>query len=127
MRHRHKGTILGRTHSPRKALIQHLAESMIYFEKITTTHARVKAVQPFLEHLITVGKEPTLAHRRQLLAVLPKPKAVSKILEVLSPRYKDRNGGYTRCVRMVRRQGDGAQTSTLMFVEDQIPEVKNTK
>ncbi len=120
MRHRHKGTILGRTHSPRKALLQHLAESFIYHETLHTTHARVKAVQPFVEHLITIGKKPTLANRRLLLSILPKPNAVAKLLEVISVRFANRPGGYTRCIRGARRQGDGGETSTLLFVESDV-------
>ena len=120
MRHRHKGTKLGRTYSPRKALFQHLAESFIYHETLTTTHARVRAVQPFVERLVTIGKEPTLANRRLLMTMLPKPKAVAKLLEVISVRYVGRPGGYTRRVRGVRRQGDGGETATLLFVESDV-------
>ncbi|MBI5135583.1 50S ribosomal protein L17 [Candidatus Uhrbacteria bacterium] len=117
MRHRKKGFVLDRAKAPRKALLQHLAESLVYHEKIVTTHAKARAVQPFVEKLITIGKQPTLAHRRQLLKLLPKPKAVSKVLEVLSVRYQSRPGGYTRRVKLAARKGDNAEMSALLFVE----------
>ncbi len=118
MRHRKKGFVLDRAKAPRKALLQHLAESLVYHEKIVTTHAKARAVQPFVEKLITIGKQPTLAHRRHLLKLLPKPKAVSKVLEVLSVRFQTRPGGYTRRVKLGARKGDNAEMSVLLFVED---------
>lgn len=117
MRHRHKNKILGRTYSPRKALLQHLAESLVLYEHIETTTGRAQAVQPFVERLVTIGKDGTLVSRRRLLQLLGKPNAVKKIMEVLAPRYKERAGGYTRRIHTRRRQGDAAELTSLSFVE----------
>ncbi len=126
MNHRKKGFTLDRAKAPRKALIEQLSESLIYHERIVTTHAKARAMQPFVERLVTIGKEPTLAHRRHLLKLLPKRKAVSKLLEVISPRYQQRSGGYTRRVKLGPRKGDGADMSAILFVEE-TPTAKTKK
>ena len=120
MRHRKQGVTLDRKKAPRKALLQHVAESLIYHERIITTRARAKAAQRFVERLITIGKRPTVANRRRLLTMLPKPQAVRKLLEVVSPRYQGRHGGYTRCIRTGSRQGDNAEMAALQFVEEEL-------
>lgn len=117
MKHRSKTTILGRKKAPREALLRGLATSFIIYEKITTTEAKAKAVKPIVEKLITTAKAGDLTARRKLLSVLYHKKAVSKALEVLGPRYKERNGGYTRIVRIGKRQGDNADMVNLEFVK----------
>ena len=117
MRHRVKKTILGREKESRKALLRGLATSIIIYEKIQTTEAKAKAVKPMVEKLITTAKKNDLTARRKLLSVLYHKKAVSKALEVLGPRYKERNGGYTRIVKVGKRQGDNADMVNLEFVK----------
>lgn len=109
MRHRKKGKILDRKIGPRKALLRGLAVNLILYEKIKTTKAKARAVRSMVERLITRGKKNDLNARRYLLKYLYKELAVKKVLEVLSPKYKDRNGGYTRILKIGRRQGDGAE------------------
>jgi len=116
MRHRKKGKILDRKAGPRKALLRGLAVSLILYEKMQTTKAKAKTVKPIVEKLITHGKENTLAARRYLLKYLYKEAAVKKVLEVISPRYKDRKGGYTRIINVGRRQGDAAEIVQIELV-----------
>ncbi len=116
MRHRKKGRILGRTKGPRQALIKNLAASLILYEKIKTTEAKAKEIRSYVERLITKGKANNLAARRLLLRRLPTENSVKKVLEVLSPRYQERKGGYTRIVKLPRRRGDGAKSVLIEFV-----------
>lgn len=116
MRHRNKGKILDREKAPRTAMLRNLAASIILYEKVTTTQAKAKAVRPFVEKAITVGKKPTLASRRQLLALFYTDHPVKKILEVLSPRYEKRAGGYTRIIKVGPRKNDGADMVNIELV-----------
>ncbi|MBD3359876.1 MAG: 50S ribosomal protein L17 [Candidatus Buchananbacteria bacterium] len=116
MRHRKKGKILDRKKDPRKALLRSLATNLILHEKIKTTEAKAKAVKPIIERLITKGKTNDLHIRRELLKYLYVENAVKKILEDLSPRYKDRKGGYTRIIKLGNRQGDAAKIVQIEFV-----------
>ncbi len=116
MRHRKKKFTLDRKKAPRKAMIKNLAASLILYEKIKTTKAKAKAVRSYTEKLITRGKKNDLAARRHLIRHLPLENAVKKVLEVLSPKYKDRKGGYTRIVKLGPRQGDGAEIAIIEFV-----------
>lgn len=108
MRHRKTGKIFGRKIGPRQALLKNLAASVILHEKVKTTEAKAKWVRSYVERLITTAKKPTLANRRLLLTRLPKANSVNKLLEVLGPKYQDRKGGYTRLIKVGRRQGDQA-------------------
>jgi large subunit ribosomal protein L17 len=116
MRHRKNNKILDRKKDPRKALLRSLATNLILHEKIKTTEAKAKAVKPIVEKLITKGKANDLHTRRELLKYLYVENAVKKILEDLSPRYKERKGGYTRIVKMGNRQGDAAKIVQIEFV-----------
>ncbi|MDD5726133.1 MAG: 50S ribosomal protein L17 [Patescibacteria group bacterium] len=118
MRHRRKGTTLDRKNGPRKALLRNLATSLIIYEHANTTLAKAKAVKPIVERLVTVGKEKTLASRRKLAAYLTIESAVNKVLEEIGPRYANRKGGYLRIIKLGVRQGDGAETAQLQFVND---------
>ena len=116
MRHRKKGKILDRKKQPRKALLRSLATNLILYEKIKTTEAKAKAVKPIVEKLVTKGKANDLHARRELIKYLYVENAVKKVLEDLSPRYKDRKGGYLRIVKLNPRQGDGAKMAQIEFV-----------
>lgn len=116
MRHRKQGKVLDRKVGPRTALLRGLATSIMLHEKVRTTHAKAKAVQPLVEQLITLGKKNTLDARRQLHEVLYTEGAVRKVLEVLSPRYQARRGGYTRVTKLGKRVGDGADVVQLEMV-----------
>ncbi|MEK7516372.1 MAG: 50S ribosomal protein L17 [Patescibacteria group bacterium] len=116
MRHRKKGKVLDRKKGPREALLKGLVASVVLYEKVRTTRAKAKAAQPLVERMITIGKAGTLHARRQLLRFFPVEPPVRKILEELSPRYKERAGGYTRVTRLGQRQGDGAEIVQIEFV-----------
>ncbi|MBU1180221.1 50S ribosomal protein L17 [Patescibacteria group bacterium] len=112
---------LGRKKAPREALLRSLATSLVLYEKIETTEAKAKVLRPYVEKMITLGKKNTLHARRQLLAKLYLESAVKKMLDELSPRYKERKGGYLRIVKLGFRQGDAAKMVKIEFVgrEDQ--------
>ena len=118
MRHRRKGSTLDRKNGPRKALLRNLATSLVLYEHVNTTLAKAKAVKPILEKLITAGKQKTLASRRKLAAYLTIESAVNKVLEEMGPRYAKRPGGYLRIIKLGTRQGDGAETAQIQFVND---------
>ncbi|TAK03749.1 50S ribosomal protein L17 [Patescibacteria group bacterium] len=116
MRHRKKGAILGREKAPREAMLRNLAASVILYEKVKTTEAKAKAVKPIVEKMITTGKRNTLAARRALLSFFYTENAVKKILEVVSPRYATRPGGYTRIVKLGHRANDAADMVQIELV-----------
>lgn len=97
-------------------MLKNLAASLVLYEKVRTTEAKARLVRPYVERLITTAKQPTLAHRRQLLAKLPGEGPVKKLLEVLGPRYQDRRGGYTRTVKLGTRVGDQARVVQIEFI-----------
>ena len=117
MRHRNSGKVFSREIGPRTALLKGLALDVILYEKVQTTQARAKAIKPVVEKLVTRGKEATLHNRRELLRFFGQQELpVKKILEVLSPRYKSRAGGYTRIIKVGPRKGDGAEVVQIEFV-----------
>lgn len=117
MRHRNSGKVFSREIGPRTAFMKGLALDVVLYEKVRTTEARAKAVRPMVEKLVTRGKNATLHNRRELLRFFGQQELpVKKILEVLSPRYKARAGGYTRITKMGPRKGDGAQMVQIEFV-----------
>lgn len=116
MRHRNVTKKLDRPAAQRKALMSNLASSLVLHEKIKTTEAKAKALRSVVEKAITTGKKPTLASRRKLLTFFYTEHPVNKILEVLSPRYAARTGGYTRIVKLGNRKNDGADMVRIEFV-----------
>lgn len=113
MRHRKKTKILDRKKEPREMMLRNLASSILIYEKVRTTKTKAKAVRPLVEKLITTAKKGDLTSRRKLISTLPQPNAVKKAMEVLGERYKDKNGGYTRIVKLPSRQGDGAEMAQI--------------
>lgn len=118
MRHRVFGRKFGRTKDQRKALLRGLAKALIKEEKIVTTLPKAKDLRPFVEKLITKGKVNSIANKRYLFAILREDSLVSKVVDVLSPRYANRNGGYTRIVKCGFRSGDAAPMAGIMFIKD---------
>lgn len=117
MRHRKKGPQLGRTPSHRKALLRNLAAQLLRHERIETTQAKAKALRPFAERLITLGKKETLHARRRAAGILQDPDVVRKIFDTLAPRYAQRPGGYTRILKLPTRKGDRAEMAIIELVE----------
>src|SRR3989344_5413578 len=104
MRHRHKGKTLDRKSDARKALLRNLATSLVLYEKIKTTKAKAQALRPYVERMITTGKDKTLHARRELLKKLMVPGAVEKVLAELSPRYATSPGGDTRIIKIRNKE-----------------------
>ncbi len=116
MRHRKKGKILDRKIGPRRALLKGLALNLIEKEKIKTTEARAKAVKPIVERLISRAKENNLNNYRLLNSFFQNRPAVKKLLEQIGQRYKERNGGYCRIIKIGTRRGDAAEMVILELV-----------
>lgn len=118
MRHRVKGYKLGRTASHRTAMQRNMAASLIEHERIITTVTKAKALRPFIEKLVTTSKESSVHNRRRVFASLRNKEAVSKLFEVLGPRFKDRPGGYCRILKLSKpRLGDATERAIIEFVE----------
>ena len=117
MRHKVAGYKLGRSTSHRKALLRSLVTSIIEQERIITTVIKAKAVRPLIEKMITLAKRDNLHARRQAAAVLTTPDSVKKLFEKLGTRFGQRNGGYTRIVKLGWRKGDGAEQALIEFVD----------
>ena len=115
MRHQRSGKKLGRDSAHRKALYSNLAGALIEHGRIETTEA--KAVKPFAEKMITLGKRGDLHARRQALAALRSNNVVHRLFADVAPRFADRPGGYTRIVRLGPRQGDAAEMVYLELVD----------
>lgn len=107
---------LGRPTDHRKAMLRNLVTSLLRHGKIETTVTRAKETQRMAEKMITLGKRGDLHARRQVLAYIYDEDVVTKIFEELAPQYKERNGGYTRVLRVGPRRGDGAEIAILELV-----------
>jgi large subunit ribosomal protein L17 len=117
MRHHRAGKKLGRDSAHRRALYANLAGSLIEHGRIKTTEAKAKAVKPFAEQMITLGKRGDLAARRQAIAELRSQDVVHQLFADVAPRFADRPGGYTRIVKLEPRQGDAAEMVYLELVD----------
>lgn len=113
MRHRVAKKNLGRAKSHREAMVRNLLTSLIEHEKLETTHTRCKVLKSEFDKLVTLGKKGSLHARRLAAARLYSKKAVSKLFDELAPRYKNRNGGYTRIIQRGFRRGDAASVSII--------------
>lgn len=116
MRHKRQKFILGREKAHREAMMKNLAESLILHGKIKTTKAKAKALRTVVEPLITKAKKNNLSARRQLIQALFTDKVVNKLLDELGPKYKDRNGGYTRIIKLGNRSNDAAEMAIIELV-----------
>ncbi|HEX2465064.1 MAG TPA: 50S ribosomal protein L17 [Thermoanaerobaculia bacterium] len=117
MRHAQRGRKLGRTTSHRLAMFRNQLTSLVIHERIVTTLPKAKELRPLAEKLVTRGKAGSVADRRQVARVLHDREHVKKLFDDISPRFADRAGGYLRIVKLGPRQGDGAETAALQFVD----------
>jgi large subunit ribosomal protein L17 len=117
MRHHRAGKKLGRDSAHRKSLYANLAGSLIEHGRIKTTEAKAKAVKPFAEQMITLGKRGDLAARRQAIAQLRSQDVVHVLFADVAPRFAERPGGYTRIVKLGPRVGDAANMVYLELVD----------
>ena len=109
---------LGRESRIRRSILAGITKDVIMNEAVVTTEARAKEVRKFVDKMITYGKDGSLVARRKALAFLNNDKAVvSKIFNELAPRYAERNGGYTRIIKLTERKGDDALTVRLELVD----------
>lgn len=120
MRHLISGSKLGRNPAHRRATLRNLVTNLIEKERITTTVLRAKAARPLAEKMITLGKRDTLHSRRQAASFLQTPYATKKLFADLAPRFADRQGGYTRIIRVGWRIGDGAELAILEFMGSEL-------
>ena len=123
MRHRVGGRKLGRTSSHRTAMFRNMAAALIKHEQITTTLPKAKELRPYVEKLITLAKKGQLSHRRLAYARLLDDTQLTKLFDVLAPRYADRNGGYTRVIKAGLRTSDAAPIAIIELV-DRDPDAK---
>ena len=117
MRHQKKTVKLGRTAEHRKALLANQVCSLIEHSRIKTTLAKAKAVRPFAEKMLTLGKRGSLHDRRNAISYLHQPKMVKKLFEEIAPRSANRAGGYTRIIKLGARLSDSAQMAYIEWVD----------
>ena len=116
MRHQKKTIQIGQRKLSSKTLLSQLATSLFLYDKIETTVAKAKALRSYSERLVTLAKEDTVAHRRQADRSLMHKNAVKKLFEVIGPKYKDRDGGYTSIHRTNLRKGDASEKAIISLV-----------
>ena len=117
MRHGNAHRKLNRTNEHRRAMFANMAAALIKHEQIVTTLPKAKDLRPIVEKLVTLGKRGDLHARRQAIAQMRDLAMVRKLFDVLGPRYKDRNGGYTRVLKAGFRYGDSAAAAVIEFVD----------
>ncbi len=120
MKNKISGYKLQRNASARKALLRGLVTSVIVEERITTTVTKAKAAAPLVDNMITLAKKGDLASRRKAASFLMTPASVQKLFDKMGSRFGQRNGGYTRVVKLAWRQGDGAETAILELVGSEL-------
>ncbi len=117
MRHGFAGRRFNRSSEHRKAMFANMAVALIKHEQIVTTLPKAKDLRPVVEKLVTLGKRGDLHARRQAVAQIKDQAIVKKLFDVLGPRYKERNGGYTRVLKAGFRYGDNAPLAVIEFVD----------
>ena len=117
MRHRAQGRKLGRTSAHRKAMFRNQLTALFTHERITTTVAKAKELRPMAERIVTLARTGTLANRRRVLETVSDKEVVHRLFDDIAPRFSDRNGGYTRIVRLGRRRGDNAEMAIIEFID----------
>jgi large subunit ribosomal protein L17 len=118
MRHGNHKYKLGVKPQHRKALVQNLCIELITHGKIKTTETKAKAIKPFVEKLVTLAKNDTIANRRLAFTKLNNKEAVATLFKDVAPKFKQRPGGYTRLLKLPEgRLGDGAKEAYIAFVE----------
>jgi len=127
MRHSVFGKKLSRTKNERRRLFAGLVRDLLIRDRIVTTLAKAKAVQPIIEKLISKAKKGAETHRRQVLAVLPERTLVAKLFDDAKTRFGSRTSGFTRIIKAGLRQGDATQTAILSFVDDKVVAPKSPK
>jgi large subunit ribosomal protein L17 len=120
MRHQKKTIKLGRTAEHRRALLANQVCALIQHQRIKTTLAKAKAVRPLAEKMVTLGKNGSIHARRRALGVLRQKSAVKKLFDDIAQRSAERNGGYTRIVRLGARKSDSARMAFIEWVDAEL-------
>ena len=115
MRHHNANRKFGRVRKVRKALVNSLVRSLILHQKIETTEPKAKEIRPFVEKLVSKGKIQTVANRREIGTKIG-PNATKILIDTLSKKYEDRQGGYTRITKSKRRLSDGSKMAIIEFI-----------
>ncbi len=126
MKHKIKGRKLNRNSAHRKALMRNLSIALLSNEKIRTTLPKAKELRPFVEKVITIAKNDSLANRRLAISILGNKLAVERLFKEIAPRILSRNGGYTRIMKNGFRVGDKAPMAIMELV-DRVEIVKNVE
>ena len=117
MRHQKAGRKLGRNSSHRKAMFRNMVTSLIDLGGIITTDAKAKELRRVADRMITLGKKQTVAARRQARRFVRTDSALARLFNDVAPRFMQREGGYTRIIKLGRRKGDNAARSRIEFTE----------
>ncbi|HCX72787.1 MAG TPA: 50S ribosomal protein L17 [Candidatus Cloacimonas sp.] len=117
MRHRVRGRKFGRENDTRRLMLNNLVKSLVEHGRINTTQAKAKEVRSLAERIITYGKKDSVHHRRLAYKILRNRDLVKKVFDELAPKYKERNGGYTRVLKNGYRKGDSAPMAIIEFVK----------
>lgn len=117
MRHRKKGRSLSRTASHKRATLRNMATSLFRHERIRTTRAKAKELRPFAEKLITISKTDDVHSRRKVRRHVTDREIIQKLFDQIGPRFADRDGGYTRILKLGARKGDGAEMALIELVD----------
>lgn len=120
MRHNRRAKRFGRSLGERRAMLENLVSSLITHQQITTTLEKAKEAKRLADRVIHLGKTDSLTARRQVFSYLQDHELTSRLFKEVSPRFKSRNGGYTRILHLSRRKGDGAQLALLELTEKEI-------
>ena len=120
MRHQRQTKRFNRNPKERQAMLENIVSSLLRYQTIKTTVHKAKAAKRLADHVITLGKENSLAAKRRVFSYLQDHELTSKIFTDVAPRFKNRKGGYTRILQLQNRKGDGAQMALLELTEKEI-------
>ena len=126
MRHRNAHRKLSRNTSHRRALLRNLVTDFLDHGRLMTTLPKAKEIRPLAEKMITLGKRDNLHARRQLQAFLLREAVAKKVFDTIAPRFADRNGGYSRIIKLGNRKGDGADLAIIELLGSEL-EVKKAE
>src|SRR5437870_7356836 len=126
MRHRNAHRKLSRNTSHRRALLRNLVTDFLDHGRLMTTLPKAKEIRPLAEKMITLGKRDNLHARRQLQAFLLREAVAKKVFDTIAPRFADRNGGYSRIIKLGNRKGDGTEMASIELPGSQL-EVKKAE
>jgi large subunit ribosomal protein L17 len=126
MRHLNAHRKLSRNTSHRRALLRNLVTDLVDHGRLVTTLPKAKEVRPLAEKMITLGKRDSLHARRQLQSYLLRDGVAKKVFDTIAPRFSDRNGGYSRIIKLGNRKGDGADIAIIELLGSEL-EVKKAE